>query len=178
MILAVDNGSLYTPALIRCLQESGTPCEVRRFDEAGDASAYSGYVLSGRRSNNGAMNAANSGIIRHALDSGKPLLGICYGAELLALVTGGTIRRMAAPVRGPESVTATRKNPLCSGSVEVYESHSYEIARMSEPMVRLAGSATCRNEIIRHGDAHVFGVQFHPEMTAGGRDMIRRFLEL
>lgn len=162
---------------MQCLQESKHPYEIRRFDDVVDIPSYSGYILSGRRSNNNNMNVINSDIIRHALYSSKPLLGICYGAEMLALVTGGTIRRMADRIRGPGRVTVTEENPLCSGSLDVYESHSYEIARITPPVVRLAGSDTCRNEIIRYGDASIFGLQFHPEMTDDGRKIIHRFLD-
>lgn len=178
MILAVDNGSSYTPALARYLRHTGVPCHVRPFDDMGDVDAYSRYILSGRRRNDARMNRSNAAVIRHALGRNKPLLGICYGAELLALVSGGTIRRMASPAKGPESVTVMRENPLCSGNVGVYESHAYEISSLPQPLSRLADSASCRTEIIRYGDLHVYGTQFHPEMTEGGRDILSRFLEL
>ena len=178
MILAVDNGSSYTPALFESIREAGAPCDFRGFDDMGEIGGYSHYILSGRRRNDPAMNAANASIIRHALEHGKPLLGICYGAELLALVLGGTIRKMPGLAKGLENVTTVRENPLCSGEVEVYESHAYEIARMPPPLIRLAGSAACRNEIIQYDGLNVFGTQFHPEMTRGGRQMISNFLEI
>ena len=178
MILAVDNGSSYTPALADYLQHAGIPCNIRPFDDIGNIAVYSHYILSGRRRNDVQMNRHNAAVIRHALGHGKPLLGICYGAELLALVSGGTIRRMAAPAKGPESVRVIRENPLCSGDVDVYESHAYEISSLPQPLSRLAGSAGCRNEIIQYGDLHVYGTQFHPEMTQGGRDILSRFLEV
>lgn len=178
MILAVDNGSTYTPVLAKYLHHTGVPCKVRTFDDIDDIEGYSRYILSGRRRNDMRMNRSNAAVIRHALESDKPLLGICYGAELLALVLGGTIRRMASPVKGPESVTVTRENPLCSGDLGVYESHAYEISSLPQPLSRLAGSASCRTEIIRYGDLHVYGTQFHPEMTDGGQDMLSRFLEV
>ncbi|MCE2507778.1 MAG: gamma-glutamyl-gamma-aminobutyrate hydrolase family protein [Nitrosopumilaceae archaeon] len=178
MILAVDNGSSYTPALFESIRKAGAPCDFRAFDEVGEIGGYSHYILSGRRRNNRAMNAANASIIRHALDHGKPLLGICYGAEMLALVSGGTIRKMPELAKGFESVTTVRENPLCSGDVEVYESHAYEIARMPSPLIRLAGSAACKNEIIQYGGLNAFGTQFHPEMTREGREMVSNFLKM
>lgn len=178
MILAVDNGSSYTPALVEYLRRTGIPCNIRPFDDIGDIEGYTHYILSGRRRNDMRMNRSNAAVIRHALGHNKPLLGICYGAELLALVSGGTIRRMASPAKGPESVTVMRENPLCSGDVDVYESHAYEISSLPQPLSRLASSASCRTEIIRYGDLHVYGTQFHPEMTEGGRDILSRFLEV
>ena len=71
------------------------------------------------------MNRVNSEIINLAITRDKPLLGICYGAEMLALVAGGTIRRMASPAKGVAEVNTIRDNPLCSGRIAVYESHAY-----------------------------------------------------
>ena len=177
-MLCIDNGSSYTPVLAEYLRRAGTPCDIRPFNDTGDIGGYSRYILSGRRRNDARMNRSNAAVIRHALERNKPLLGICYGAEMLALVSGGTIRRMASPAKGPESVTVTRENPLCSGDVDVYESHAYEISYLPQPLSRLAGSASCRTEIIRYGDLHVYGTQFHPEMTQGGQDILSRFLEV
>ena len=179
MILAVDNGSSYTGRLLSHLKESGVDFESRGFDQVdcshlGD---YSRYILSGRRRNVHLMNRINSKIIRLAIQHKKPLLGICYGAELLALTTGGTIRRMNHPVKGGETVDVTRDNPLCSGRMGVFESHAYEIARMPPPLEAVGISATCCNEMVRYGDLAIYGTQFHPEMTGDGLDLITNFLD-
>lgn len=178
MILAVDNGSSYTGSLISHLEGLGADFEALRFDQVDreGLAGYSHYIISGRRRNNHAMNRVNSEIINLAIARGKPLLGICYGAEMLALVAGGTIRRMASPAKGVAEVNTIRDNPLCSGRIAVYESHAYEIARMPPPLEAVASSAVCANEVIRYGDSPIYGTQFHPEMTGDGLGMIRRFL--
>lgn len=178
MILAVDNGSSYTGHLLSHLEESGVDFDSRRFDQVNRShlSDYSHYILSGRRHNDHLMNRINSEIIRLAIQHKKPLLGICYGAELLALTVGGTIRRMEHPVKGGETVDITRDNPLCSGRMVVFESHTYEIARMPPPLETVGSSATCRNEVVRYGSLAIYGTQFHPEMTGDGLDLIRTFL--
>ncbi len=178
MILAVDNGSSYTGRLLSHLEEGGVDFEPRRFDqvEPNRLGDYSHYILSGRRRNDHLMNRTNSEIIRLAIRHKKPLLGICYGAELLALTAGGTIRRMDRPVKGGETVDITRDNPLCSGRMGVFESHAYEIARMPPPLETVGSSATCRNEMVRYGDLPIYGTQFHPEMTGDGLDLIANFL--
>lgn len=178
MILAVDNGSSYTSTLFEHIKRAQVSCEYKTFDDPCDITTYSGYILSGRRRNDRSMNVTNSSIIHHAMKHDKPLLGICYGAEMLALVSGGTIRRMPSRVKGLVQINTIQENPLCSGDVEVYESHAYEISRMPPSLIQLAGSLSCRNEVIRYGHMRIFGTQFHPEMTSGGRDMLDRFLEL
>ena len=176
MILAVDNGSSYTDVLVRELGAVGD-VDAMSHDavDLDNVGGYSHYILSGRRRNNEGMNTTNAGIIKFALANNKPLLGICYGAEMLALVAGGTIRRMPSRAQGRCQVYADY-NPLCSGTLEVYERHAYEIARIPPPLVSVGRSASCANEIIRYGSAPIYGVQFHPEMTPDGITMIRRFV--
>ncbi len=179
MLLIVDNGSAFTkkiPEIIRC---AGVDFELRRFDYTDMAlDEYDSFILSGRRSNNKSMNALNARIIRHCVDESKKLLGICYGAELLALTLGGTIRRMNLLQRGSQTVTVTVSNPLVSGVVTVYESHMYELARLGPRLRTIAHSTTCQHEIIRYRDENIFGTQFHPEMSSDGAGILDAFLKL
>lgn len=174
MILVVDNGSSYTSRLIDCLSRCGVSYHVS-LPGGAQPEPYSHYVLSGRRRNDNAMNAYNTRIIRYALEHGRPLLGICYGAEMMALAGGGTIRQMGSGCYGDIEVRITQDNPLCSDTVKVYESHRYEIARIPPRLVSVGSSSLCRYEIIRYDNTLAFGVQFHPEMTSDGQEMIRRF---
>lgn len=172
----MDNGSSYTGTL---LERLGTMADFEAIPygvvDRRSLWDYTHYILSGRRRNDPAMNAANSMIVRFAVEHSKPLLGICYGAELLALTVGGTIRRMPGHIRGNASVSVTRENPLCSGVVDVFESHRYEIARMPPPLETVGSSDACRHEIVRYGHSMIYGTQFHPEMTPDGLEMVRRF---
>lgn len=182
MLYVLDNGSEFTPELVGMLGSAGAAFGVRTpgDPDAWDAALRAGsYILSGRRRNDSAMNVLNSRIIRHAAASGRPLLGICYGAEMLALSSGGTIRRMPEPHRGGERVEVELGSPLCpaGASVHVREQHRYEIARLGG-LSRLGGSARCANEIVRLGGTHAYGTQFHPEMTPDGRRMLERFAAL
>lgn len=178
MILTVDNGSRYTNTLTDHLETLGVnfiahqPHQI----DTGRLHMYSSFILSGRRSNQNHMNKINSDIIRFAIKHDKPLLGICYGAEMLALSLGGTIRRMEQPVYGHVEVQITQNNPLCIRNIGAFESHSYEISKIPSPLISVGSSITCHNEIIRYGDTMIFGVQFHPEMSPDGLTLIERFL--
>lgn len=179
-MLLVDNGSVFTKNLLEFLSSRGISHKALVFDRvsAGDIADSDSFILSGRRQNNQQMNALNSKIINHAISERKPLLGICYGAEILALTTGGTIRRMGSLQKGEGSVTVVRENPLCSGIMHVYQSHSYEISRLGSLLVQVARSDRCNYEIVRYQDRSIFGTQFHPEMTSDGLSMIERFAAL
>ncbi len=122
------------------------------------------------------MNAKNSKIILHAVNEKKKLLGICYGAEILALALGGTIRKSSV-IRGEQEITSN-DNILCEGKKTVFESHSYEIAKLGNSLDCLAESENCKNEIVKHKELAIYGTQFHPEMTADGQKMIANFAKL
>ena len=97
----MDNGSIYTKNLIDFLSEKKIEFINQKFDEVDllDLQKFYSFILSGRRKNVKEMNATNSKIIKHAVSEKKLLLGICYGAEILAITLGGTIKNSANPVR-------------------------------------------------------------------------------
>ena len=136
-----------------------------------------GFILSGRKRNDRLTNQINSKIIRHAVQSRSKLLGICYGAEILALTLGGTISR-TTPHRGDNTIHTTQTNSISNGTLYVFESHSYEISNLPDMLIPLAYSDTCRYEIVQYRDLPIFGTQFHPEMSKDGQDIIMRFCKL
>ena len=139
---------------------------------------FHSFILSGRRANDRKMNVINSKIIKHAVSEKKPLLGICYGAEILAITLGGTIKKSLNPVRGDETVVIESKNNICNGELGVTESHKYEISQLGTELHNLASSKSCRYEIVKHNNLNIFGTQFHPEMSTDGQNMIEAFLSL
>lgn len=174
MLLVVDNGSIYTPNLTTFLQSNQIPFDVYKEDDYTD---YDSYILSGRKRNDKSQNSLNSKIIQHAISEKKSLLGICYGAEILALTVGGTIKK-TAPRRGPEIVLVTKENSLCSNKLEVFESHSYEIARIPNCISKIGESESCANELVQYENLNIFGTQFHPEMSKDGKKLIENFCRL
>lgn len=174
----MDNGSVYTKHLTDFLTQK-TKYTVLPYNKLNnsDLNNYDSFILSGRRKNNREMNVINSKIIKHAINKKKPLLGICYGAEILTLTLGGTIKK-SNPLRGTQEVIILEKNPLCEGKIDVFESHNYEISRIPEPLKKLATSNTCSNEIIWLTNSNIFGTQFHPEMTNDGKNIIEKFCML
>ena len=179
-MLLVDNGSIYTDILVELLNKRDMSFErktpgVLDLESLAD---FDSFILSGRRHNDKRTNMINSRIITHAVNHDKKLLGICYGAEILTLALGGTIKKSPKPRSGDEMVTAHKTNPLCSGSILVFESHRFEISRLPGDLALLAGSQNCKHEIIGHKQRLVFGTQFHPEMSWDGHTLIERFCNL
>ena len=180
MLLVVDNGSIYTKNLIKFLSEKKIKFISQKFDEVdlSDIQQFNSFILSGRRKNDKKINAINSKIIEHAIYEKKSLLGICYGAEILATTLGGTIKKSDKHVKGEETVLVQKENKICQNEAQVFESHKYEISQLGNQLRSLASSRSCKHEIVKHDSLDIFGTQFHPEMSSDGQSMIQSFLSI
>ncbi len=180
MLLVVDNGSIYTKNLTDFLNEKNilfekqTP-QLLDLDSLGN---YDSIILSGRRKNEKKTNEINSKIVTYSIKNNMKLLGICYGAEILALTLGGTIRKTSSLQKGNETIKIFKENPISSDSLDVFESHGFEISKLPSVLVPLAESKKCKYEIIQYEKKLIFGTQFHPEMSQDGHDLIEKFCSL
>ena len=180
MLVVVDNGSVYTESILDFLKKTDIKFDQLRFDEISITSLikYSSFILSGRRQNNPKMNAINAKIIKHAIENRKPLLGICYGAEILALTVGGTIKKMESPRQGLYQIDVIKDNPICTGKIDAFESHSYMVAKLDSNFSQIAKSSRCEFEIFQLNHHNIFGTQFHPEMSKDGRTLLEKFISI
>ena len=180
MLLVIDNGSSYTKNLVTFLSDKKIKFESQKFDEVNlsNISEFNSFILSGRRKNNRRSNAVNSKTIRYVISAKKSLLGICYGAEILALTLGGTIKKSVKHVKCEETVVVEKENEICQGEINVIESHNYEISQLGNQLHCLASSKSCKYEIVKHNDLNIFGTQFHPEMSSDGQSIIQSFLSI
>jgi GMP synthase (glutamine-hydrolysing) len=179
-VLVVDNLSPFTADILTCLAQLDQPHLHKRFSEVSkeDLAQCDKVILSGRRKHSKEINAVNSSIIRYSHYSDKPLLGICYGAEIIALTFGGSILKMPAHVQGMTEVSLSSPNSLTEGkkSILVYESHRYCIAKLPSNFKSLASSKYCEHEVFSN-DSKIYGTQFHPEKSGGdGLSLLKNFL--
>ncbi len=179
-MLVVDNGSVYTNHIIDCLKEMKINYRCVLFDKVAEPDIDNSFsiILSGRRQNDSMMNATNSKLIKHALTKKKPLLGICYGAEILAITLGGTIKKMGESRHGIHEINIIQDNPLCNGKIKVFESHSYKVATLDLSFDVIASSGTCKFEIFQYKNQNIFGTQFHPEMSHDGKNFLKNFMSM
>ena len=180
MLLVVDNGSVYTKNLVDFLEGKKIHFEqlIPNCVDLKSLVKYDSFILSGRRKNEKKTNEINSKIIRYSIENDKKLLGICYGAEILALTLGGTIRKTPFTQKGNENVKIQKENLICHNNLNVFESHNFEISKLPESLVSLGNSHNCRHEIIQFQKKSIFGTQFHPEMSDDGRNLIEKFCQL
>lgn len=176
----MDNGSVYTKNLVDFLTKKNIKFIYKNHNDVklSELENFNSFILSGRRKNDKEMNALNSKIIQHSVSEQKNLLGICYGAEILALTIGGTIKKKNNLEKGEQEINILKQNPLCSGTIKVFESHNYEISRINNSLINLADSKNCFYEMIQLENYNIFGTQFHPEMSSDGHKIIESFVSL
>jgi len=180
LLLVVDNGSIYTKNLIYFLKNQNILFEKQtpQLLDLKSLEKYDSIILSGRRKNEKKINEINSRIITYSIRNNIKLLGICYGAEILALTLGGTIRKTSSLQKGNELIKIFKENAISNDSLDVFESHRFEISKLPSVLIPLADSKNCKYEIIQYEKKPIFGTQFHPEMSQDGHNLIEKFCSL
>ena len=186
-ILIVDNGTKSLQNLFLALQ--GHQVTARRFedydvDSPPNTQTTDLVILSGGSQypivHNEVRFARETELIR---ESPIPILGICFGAELIAYAFGSELKETGSRVHGP--VTLTRllpEDPLFASNppLQVFESHTWSITTMGPELVGLARSEF-GYEIFRHRTLPRYGFQFHPEArfhTNGGTELLENALRV
>jgi GMP synthase (glutamine-hydrolysing) len=185
--LLVNNFSPFITDIKKILDDLGNEAECYNCDEilAIDTHLdfleyFDNVILSGRQRNSAVINKVNSRIVKGALVLNKPLLGICYGGQILALTLGCTLKRMAK-VRNITNIQIIEQDPIIKGydEMEMYESHNFCISVLSPDFKLLGKSNSCTNELFCLKTKPVYGTQFHPEKSGKhGRDLIENFLKI
>jgi GMP synthase (glutamine-hydrolysing) len=113
-----------------------------------------------------------------------PILGICYGHQIIGSAFNAPMRDLGQMLRGYEKVSVVRKHPLFDGlpsDLVVAESHRQELTKVPDEFQHLAQSTTSRVEAIAHRSKPIYGVQFHPERSNDehphGRTILQNLLK-
>ena len=114
-------------------------------------------------------------------DAGVPVLGICYGAQLVALQLGGDVRRTGGGEYGRTTMTRQGSSVVLAGLPEeqvVWMSHGNAIQSAPDGFAVTASSPGAPVAALEDRDRAIYGVQFHPEVvhTERGQDVLRAFL--
>lgn len=182
MIVILDYGSQYTQLIARKVRALGVFAEIFPPDAPRAMVASlrpSGIILSGGPSSVYEKGAPK--LATWVLEEKIPVLGICYGMQLLALAGGGKVARGEKREYGPADVRLTGKSPLLEGLTRtnrVWMSHGDKVEVLPPDYRRLAESANCPFAAMVHKKAPIFGIQFHPEVfhSEEGEQWLRNFV--
>ncbi|MGI9591938.1 MAG: glutamine-hydrolyzing GMP synthase [Myxococcota bacterium] len=184
-ILVLDYGSQYTQLIARRVREQQVYCEIHpptlSLDEI-RAWDPAGIILSGGPSSVLAEGAP--GLDPALIELGKPVLGICYGLQLLAHRLGGVVEKAEEREYGRAILKIDEPDdPLfrdLDGGAErvVWMSHGDRVLRLPDGWVVLGTSESSPFCAVRHRDRPIWGVQFHPEVvhTEGGSQILANFV--
>jgi GMP synthase (glutamine-hydrolysing) len=180
-IVVMDFGSQYSRLIVRRVREAHVYCELLPHDapiEQVRALAPRGFILSG-----GPASVYEPGapqLPSYVLESGLPVLGICYGMQLLAHSLGGRVIEASEHEYGPATVLLSDfSSEVFSGmpfSFPVWMSHGDQIKDLPPGFKALASSEN--SPVAAMGRGGLIGLQFHPEVvhTPLGKNIIQNFL--
>jgi GMP synthase (glutamine-hydrolysing) len=181
MVAVLDFGSQYAQLIARRIRELGVYCEILMHDTSAENLKGLGVkaaVLSGGPAS--VLDNDHPDMDPELLKSGIPLLGICYGMQLMAKISGGTLDAGRSREYGPATIQIDTHTGLFEGfglNMDVWMSHGVHVKKPPEGFEVIAQTSSC---IAAIGDysRNIFGVQFHPEVvhTPRGMEVLRNFL--
>jgi GMP synthase (glutamine-hydrolysing) len=182
VVAVLDFGSQYTQVIARRLRECQVYSKVYPFSTAAEVlkeEGVKGVILSGGPSSVFADNAPKPDIA--IFDLGVPVLGICYGIQLLGFLLGGKAEHSDEREYGRGKLEITGDSPLFHGidkSIQVWNSHGDKLTELPKGFVPVAKTENSNFAAIQNDERNFYGLQFHPEVfhTEQGTDIIRNFV--
>ena len=181
LVLILDFGSQYTQLIARRVREQGVYCEIRPCTEAAPAQGLKGLkalILSGGPDS--VLSDDAPPFDPRWLQQAVPVLGICYGMQLLTKLDGGRVARGSHREYGPARIEVQEPGDLFSGlrGTGVWMSHGDHVETVPPGYRVTARSGGCPVAAFENPQTHRYGLQFHPEVshTEGGVDIVRAFL--
>ena len=182
LVLVLDFGGQYKELIARRVRE----CGVYSFIKPGDTPIEEiksmnpiGIILTGGPSS--VYDDASPKCSDELFRLGIPVLGICYGFQLMTYLCGGTVESCTVSEYGTTDMEMTAKSPVfegLEGTQPVLMSHTDYLSKLPEGFVNLGKTADCPNAAVENVERKLYGFQFHPEVvnTKNGTKMIRNFL--
>lgn len=176
-ILILDFGSQYTQLIARRVREVGVYSEIRAFDMAPDEIREynpSGIILSGGPESVAMESSPRAPEL--VFELGVPVLGICYGMQVMAQQFGGKVQCSNVSEFGYAQIRQVGNGGLLhdirdhiddhgKGLLDVWMSHGDKVVELPPEFELIAETESCPIAGMAHKDKPFFGIQFHPEVT-------------
>lgn len=178
-VAVLDFGGQYAQLIARRVRDLKVYCEIKPYNTPPEAlSQYMGIIFTGGPGSVYAPDAPLCG--PEVFTLGVPVLGICYGAQVMAHLLGGKVQSTGAPEFGKTDTVFETASPLFSrvpNSV-TWMSHNDAVSTLPEGFAACAHSANCPIAAMENRERKLYAVQFHPEVahTEHGNQMLRNFL--
>ena len=182
-IVILDFGSQYTQVIARRVRECHVYSEILPHTTNADTlisdSTLKGIILSGGPASVYAPNAPEVDPAIYKL--GVPVLGICYGMQLLTRDLGGAVKRSTHREYGKGLLTTSGSSPLFKGlpkRLDVWNSHGDRIVKLPKGFVAIGRTENAPHAVIADAKNKIYGMQFHPEVhhTPKGKAILQNFL--
>lgn len=180
-IVIIDFGSQYTQLIARRVRELNVYCEIYPFNHLPKIEeTVTGIILSG--SPFSVYDKQAPVVDLQKLRKQKPLLGICYGAQLLASENNGKVEPSAHREYGRAHLTyVDNTNQLFENipqNSQVWMSHGDTIVQLPESFKPAASTQNVKNAAFKIDNENVFGIQFHPEVyhSTDGIKLLKNFV--
>jgi len=182
LIIVLDFGGQYNQLIARRVRESGVYCEVLPYTASIDkikSMNPKGIIFTG-----GPASVSDPGAPRcdkEIFCMGVPILGICYGMQLMSVMFGGSVKKADQREYGRVNVNVDTSSKLFEGidsNITCWMSHTYYVDKLPEGFVNTAESSNCPSCAIEDINRNFYGVQFHPEVlhTNKGKEILDNFL--
>lgn len=181
MILILDFGSQYTQLIARRVRELNVYCEIHPYNHVPEWNdQIKGVILSGSPCS--VRDAGSPDVDIDFFSSKVPVLGVCYGAQLMAQKYGGNVEPSSTREYGRAKLSRvdTHYDLLKEITInsQVWMSHADTIAAIPERFEVIASTPTVRIAAFKEKGKPVYGIQFHPEVTHSteGKTVLRNFV--
>ena len=177
----MDYGSRFSHQIVECLRELQVHCELQKWNSPAENVMEiqpQGFILSG--SPESAYAPGSPHLPEYVLASNLPILGICFGMQLLAHQLGGKVQKAEKPEYGLVHITITAQNPLLtSKDDEVWMSHADRVSVLPPGFYTFATTENCPIAAFADTQRRIYGLQLHPEVpqTPHGKDILERFTQ-
>ena len=182
MLLVINFGGQYCHLISRRIRDLGVYSEIVPYDvsiEKIKKLKPAGIILSGGPSSVYEKNAPLSK--KEILGLGIPVLGICYGQQLIGKQLGGKVIPNQIKEFGKKILKIKNKNKLFIGLKDketVWMSHGDAVEELPDGFITLASTDSCKNASIGNFEKNIYGVQFHPEVvhTEHGKEILKNLV--